>query len=215
MHTYLKTLPVAFILALSAPAFAQDTTTAEPAAEAETAPADNAEGTAQDNVENALSMGENVDGTPTLGQPYTAKTIGAWEMRCIKTEDETDPCQMYQLLDDGQGSPVAEFSMFRLPEGGQALAGATVIVPLETALAQQLTISVDGAKGKRYPYAFCNAVGCYSRIGLTQEDIDAFKRGSEAKLTIIPALAPDQPVIVTLSLSGFTASYDEVSVINP
>jgi invasion protein IalB len=212
MPRYLSALPAALIMALALPAFAQDTTTTqEPAAE----PAAEGEAKPEGNVEDALSMGENVDGTPTLGQPYTAKTIGAWEMRCIKTEDETDPCQMYQLLDDGQGSPVAEFSMFRLPEGGQAMAGATVIVPLETALAQQLTISVDGAKGKRYPYAFCNAVGCYSRIGLTQEDIDAFKRGNEAKLTIVPALAPDQPVIVTLSLEGFTASYNEVSVISP
>lgn len=223
MPRHLITLPAALVLALSMPLMAQDTTPAEPEAETEIQPAvePETEPTGQtaapetNQADILLSIGENVDGTPALGQPYTAEVIGAWEMRCIKTEDETDPCQMYQLLDDGKGVPVAEFSMFRLPEGGQAIAGATVIVPLETALTHQLTISVDGAKGKRYPFSFCNSVGCYARIGLTQEDIDLFKGGNVATLTIVPALAPEQTVQLKLSLKGFTASFEKVSVITP
>lgn len=210
MSRYQITLPAMFLLALSMPVFAQETTTgdaAETTGEATT-------GTVSE-IEQELSMGENVDGSPQVGQPYTAETIGAWELRCIKTDEESDPCQLYQLLEDDNGSSVAEFSMFRLPEGGQAIAGATVIVPLETALAPQLTISVDGAPGKRYPYAFCNSVGCYARIGLTQEEIDAFKHGNEAAMTIVPALAPDQKVVVMLSLDGFTATYEKVSVLEP
>ncbi|MFT7441354.1 MAG: invasion protein IalB, partial [Sulfitobacter sp.] len=139
--------------------------------------------------------------------------VGAWEMRCIKTEEENDPCQMYQLMDDGQGVPVAEFSLFRLPGDGKAEAGATIVVPLETALPAQLSLSVDGGKARRYPFAFCNPVGCYVRMGLTKEDIAAFKRGKEAVITIIPALAPDQKVELALSLDGFTAGYDKSSVI--
>lgn len=164
-------------------------------------------------VEDQLSLGEDASKDPELGKPYTKEVIGAWEMRCIKTEAEVDPCQMYQLLDDGQGAPVAEISLFRLPAGGKAEAGATVVVPLETALPQQLTISVDGGKARRYPYAFCNQVGCYARLGMTADDIAAFKRGNEAVISIVPALAPDQQVKLTLSLAGFTASYDKVSVI--
>lgn len=164
-------------------------------------------------IENQLSLGEDANVDPELGKPYTSEVIGAWEMRCIKTEAEEDPCQMYQLLDDGQGAPVAEVSLFRLPDGGRAKAGATVVVPLETSLQNQMTISVDGGKARRYPYAFCNPVGCYVRLGLTDEDIAAFKRGNQAVITIVPALAPDQEVKLTLSLTGFTASYDKVSVI--
>jgi len=88
-------------------------------------------------------------------------------------------------------------------------------VPLETALQNQLTVSIDGAAGKRYPFAFCNAVGCYARIGLTADDVAGFKRGNLAKLTIVPALAPDQKVVLDLSLEGFTASFDKSSVIQP
>ncbi len=77
-----------------------------------------------------------------------------------------------------------------------------------------MTLQIDGGAPKRYPYAFCNQLGCYSRIGLTEEDVNAFKRGREAVMTIIPALAPDQEVKLTMSLEGFTASYDKVSVID-
>jgi invasion protein IalB len=48
---------------------------------------------------------------------------------------------------------------------------------------------------------------------LTEADVTAFKRGKEATITIVPALAPDQTVDLALSLSGFTAGYDKASVI--
>lgn len=209
-------LPVLAALALCAPfqAAAQSETTGDATEETTTeAPATEESGTGS-TLEDQLSLGEDADKDPELGKPYTSETIGAWEMRCIKTEQEVDPCQMYQLMDDGQGTPVAEVSLFRLPGNGKAVAGATIVVPLETALPQQLTLSVDGGNARRYPYAFCNPVGCYVRLGLTNDDVAQFKRGNEAKFTIVPALAPDQKVELTMSLSGFTASFDKVSVID-
>lgn len=204
MSKLMLALPVFAALSLTAPSmvYAQ-TATSETTAES---------GTATE-IEDQLSLGEDAEANTELGKPYTKEVIGAWEMRCIKTEEAEDPCQMYQLLDDGEGAPVAEVSIFRLPEGGKAEAGATIIVPLETALPRQLTVSVDGGKGRRYPYAFCNPVGCYVRLGLTAEDVTAFKRGQEATISIVPALAPDQTVELSMSLAGFTASYDKVSVI--
>jgi invasion protein IalB len=214
MSKFMTALPLCAALALTAPmtAFAQTATEEEPAQTEEQQPQPGTSGNAAQ-IEEQLSLGEDADKDPELGKPYTKKEIGSWEMRCIKTEEEVDPCQMYQLLADGEGAPVAEVSLFRLPDGGQAKAGATVVVPLETALPAQLTLSVDGGKARRYPYAFCNPVGCYVRMGLTDADIGAFKRGKQAVLTIVPALAPDQKVNLTLSLDGFTAGYDEVSVI--
>ncbi|KEJ88522.1 invasion associated locus B family protein [Sulfitobacter donghicola] len=182
---------------------------------ATTETADTAEGAAPaSNIEDQLSLGEDADKDPEVGKPFTREVIGAWEMRCIKVEEGEEPCQMYQLMDDGQGAPVAEVSLFRLPAGGKAVAGATIIVPLETAIPQQLTIAIDGGKARRYPYAFCNPVGCYVRLGLTDADVNAFKRGNEAIMTIVPALAPDQKVELKMSLEGFTASFDKVSILN-
>jgi invasion protein IalB len=40
-----------------------------------------------------------------------------------------------------------------------------------------------------------------------------FKRGNAALITIVPALAQDQKVELTLSLTGFTSAYDQVSTV--
>ncbi|MFK7746234.1 MAG: invasion associated locus B family protein [Roseobacter sp.] len=161
-------------------------------------------------IADELSLGEVA---PKIGETYIKEEFGDWDMRCIRTEDGDDPCQMYQLLSDQQGSPISEFTLFKLPEGGQAQAGATVVVPLETSLASQLTIKIDDQPAKRYPFAFCNQVGCYARIGLTEEDVNKLKQGNQAQLTIVPIVAPDQRVNIALSLSGFTASFEVVSII--
>ncbi|GAA6192465.1 invasion associated locus B family protein [Phaeobacter sp. NW0010-22] len=165
-------------------------------------------------VEEVLDLGQPVAEGPALGQRYSKETFGSWDLACVKTEAETDPCSLLQVLTDSADNPMAEFSLFRLESGQAAVAGATIVVPLETLLPAQLTISVDGAPGKRYNYSFCNPIGCVAQIGLTQADIDAFKKGAEAKISLVPAPAPDQIIDLTMSLKGFTAGYDIVDVVS-
>lgn len=161
-----------------------------------------------------LSLGETVNAEPQVGDTYVADVQGDWEIRCVRAEDGQDPCQLYQLLQDENGNAVAEIGMFALPEGQQAAAGATIITPLETLLMQQITIAVDGGAAKRYPFTFCSQIGCFARVGFTADEVAAFKRGRQATMTIFPAAAPDQPVNLTISLSGFTAGYDAVAAAN-
>lgn len=179
---------------------------------------------AQDNSGNQLTVDGLSLGAPAPQQQDTGREVGEmyiqgefndWSMRCITAADGEDPCQMYQLLTDDQGSPIVEFTMFRLPPGAEAVAGATVIVPLETALQRGMVVQVDDLQAQTYPFSFCNQVGCYARIGLTQEDVDSYKAGGAAQITIIPITAPDQRVAVELSLSGFTAAFDAASVTQP
>ncbi|MEM1075251.1 MAG: invasion associated locus B family protein [Pseudomonadota bacterium] len=164
-----------------------------------------------EDIASDLALGEQVDETRQVGDSYIKEEFSDWAMRCIVSDDENDPCQMYQLLTDQQGSPIAEVTLFPLPEGSQAVAAMNVIVPLETALQQQLTIKVDESQALRYPYALCNTVGCYARIGLQEEQLSTYRNGSAAVLTIIPFAAQDQRVQVTMSLSGFTAAFDALS----
>jgi invasion protein IalB len=154
-----------------------------------------------------LAIGEPVTGDDGIGEPYVGAEFGDWILRCVRTEDGNDPCQLYQLLADQEGNSVAEISVFPLPEGQQAAAGVTVITPLETLLTEQLMMRVDAAQPKRYPFTFCAAVGCVARIGLLPEEVDAFRRGNSAQVRIVPAAAPDQEVLLTVSLSGFTAGF--------
>lgn len=160
-------------------------------------------------VPSDLSLGEPVAPELQVGQAYIRDEFGDWSMRCLKSPDgQPDPCQLYQLLLDGQGNAVAEISMFPLPDGGRAAAGATIVVPLETLLTEQLTMSVDGTAARRYPFTFCNAAGCVARVGFTQEEVNQFKRGNVASLRLVPAAAPDEEVVLTVSLAGFTAALD-------
>jgi invasion protein IalB len=195
-------LAVTLCLALGTSAFAQDA--AAPSADAP--------------VADGLSMG-TVDGAPAaavdgIGSTYTAANFGTWEQRCVRTEDGADPCQLYHLLTDSEGNNVAEISLFGLPEGQQAAAGATVIVPLETLLTADLSLAVDTGSAKKYPFSWCSNIGCVARIGFTQAEVDGFKKGNAATLTIVPVVAPDEKVDLTISLSGFTAGYDAVNAAN-
>ncbi|MCG3266254.1 invasion associated locus B family protein [Yoonia sp. I 8.24] len=146
---------------------------------------------------------------PVVGQPYILEEFGDWAMRCVRApEGESDPCNLYQLLSDDHGNAIAEFNFFRLPEGANAAAGATVVVPLETLLTQQLTIAVDGQNARSYPFRFCNAGGCVARLGFTAPEVEQFKRGAAATVRLVHAANPGQEITLDLSLNGFTAGYE-------
>jgi invasion protein IalB len=155
-----------------------------------------------------LSMGQSPAEGP--GSTYVKEAFSDWELRCIRVESGAEPCQLYQLLKDGQGTSVAEIGLFSLPEGGEAAAGATIIVPLETLLTQGLRLGIDAAQPKIYPFTFCSQVGCVARVGFTAEEVEAFRKGNKAVLTIVPAVAPDQTVSLDVSLAGFTAGFEAV-----
>lgn len=207
----LTQLSLAAMFALAAPLAAQDSSTV---AEPESSETTQSETTAETSSDQGLDLGQPVEEELKLGERYSKAKHGDWDLACVLTEAETDPCSMLQILRDPNGNPMAEFSLFRLADqGGQAVAAATVIVPLETLLTAALTISVDGAPGKRYNYSFCNTLGCVAQIGLTASDIESFKKGSGAILSLRPAPAPDQLISIKLSLKGFTAGYDIVDVV--
>lgn len=195
---------LALALGLTAlPALAQETTTPAPAADAA----------------GGLAMGQPTgpltQDTAQVGQTYLLTNFETWEQRCVKTEDGSDPCELYQLLKDSSGNPVAEISIFGLPEGGKAAAGASVMVPLETLLTANLRLTIDGAQPKVYPYTACGTLGCLARIGFTAEEVTQFKKGAKATLTLVPFAAPDKTVDLEISLKGFTAGYDAVAATTP
>lgn len=197
-----------------APAFAQSDDTAEPEAPAADTAAPEADAAPAEQIGGGLDLGDEVGQTPGQGEgprTYIKETYNDWALQCLEVEDRDDICQMYQLLKDGNGASVAEVSIFKLENGGRAVAGGTFVVPLETLLTQKLSVSVDGGSPRRFDFSFCAPIGCYARVAFTAEDIQRFKAGAKATVTIVPALAPDQKVDVDMSLSGFTAAYDQVS----
>lgn len=146
------------------------------------------------------------------GQAYQLGRFDAWEVRCLRVEDAgNDPCEMHQLLRGAEGNATAEINLFLL-DRDDVPAGATIVTPLETLLTQGLRLAVDGADGKAYPFQLCNRQGCVVQVGFTPEEIETMKAGTEAEVTIRPAAAPETPVRLTVSLAGFTAAHEALTV---
>ncbi|MGC8202479.1 invasion associated locus B family protein [Aliiroseovarius sp. PTFE2010] len=207
MHTFISRITAASMIALLA--------TAATAQETDVPGAQPAEEQSEGAIADGLALGEEVTDESQVGQSYIVEEHGDWTVNCVHApEGQKDPCNLYQLLKNDAGNDVAEISLFPLPASGQAVAGATIITPLETMLTEQVVLQVDSGKAKRYPFSFCTQIGCFARVGLTAEDISAFKRGKAATLAIVPVAAPDQKVQLKISLTGFTAGYEAVGKAN-
>lgn len=170
-------------LFLTAPVFAQDAT-----APTAGAPADAAAG------------------------PVVAATHGDWQILCSpEVTGQPQQCEMYQLLKDTNDAPIAEISIAALPLGAEFAAGATVTTPLETFLPTGLGFRIGTEENMRVEgFRVCTVVGCVVRMGISVEEIDRLKAGSNATITIAPFVAINQPVDIRVSLTGFTAAYDDL-----
>lgn len=208
MPRFLTSLSLAALMATATMLSAQDTGTGAAQTEAPAAGEEQTDAGAPD-AAIALDTGREVQENPA----YIREEHGDWQIKCFRTEGEEDLCQMYQLLTEEAGNPVAEFSLYRLPPGGPVVAGATLAVPLGTLLTEEIKLSVDAGKAKSYAYSFCTMGGCFARIGLSQADLDAMKGGANAIIEIVPAQAPDQKVRINASLKGFTAAFEAASVL--
>ncbi|MBV7409696.1 invasion associated locus B family protein [Maritimibacter sp. DP1N21-5] len=207
-------LSLAALLAVAGPAFAQDTTTETPAEEA---PAAEAETPATpDTTLPDLDMGEATGAEGDASQQietYVDEVFGDWQRECLRIpgNEGPAPCQITQFLrEEPEGAPVGKVSIGKLPDGNEAVAGSMVIVPLGVLLTQQITVGVDAAAPKRYPFRFCDPNGCVAQIGYTSGEVDSFMKGNEAIVTVVPTAAPDQKVELPLSLSGFTDAWNSL-----
>jgi len=156
MAEFSKPLAIALMLALTGTAQAQDA--GAPAEDQATADAETAAPEAAPSSAPAPETAADAapaEADPNApGTPYVAETKGDWQVQCVRTADGNDPCQLYQLLNDEAGNSVAEISLFNLPGGQQAAAGATIVTPLETLLTRNITMRVDNSEPKVYPFTF-------------------------------------------------------------
>ena len=201
-------------------ALAQEAATTEPAGEApasEAAPAGQpaAEAPAGE-AQGGEAPAAAAEAAPGAGDPAAQEvleivrdTFGDWQVRCAPDGND---CFMYQLAMDPEQNPVAEISLLKLPAGGEAAAGATVVTPLGTLLPPGLDLQIDSGEVRKYPFAWCSQVGCFARFGLSTASVDAMKRGNSGKMTLVSVGAPQSPLTLAVSLNGFTKAYDSLEV---
>ena len=130
MAQILKPLGLAALLAFAGPAIAQDS---------------DASATEETTAVPQIEMGEPAD-APEQVEQYVDGVFGDWERSClsIPNSEAPAPCQVTQLLfEEGNENPIGKISLGKLPPEMQAVAGATVYVPLGVLLTQQLVFRVQ------------------------------------------------------------------------
>ena len=108
-----------------------------------------------------------------------------------------------QKLHNHLGTPHAG-ALFTLAEtaSGAAMAGG---------FAELIPTLRPVAKESRIQYQKV-AKGATRAVGRVPGDLAALKAGAKATLSLVPARAPDQKVILNLSLKGITKGYDSLPV---
>ena len=156
-----------------------------------------------------LSLGKPLETIREPGEIYLAGNKGDWNVRCVTANPgEIDKCEIQQLLFINENSPIADISIFKLPESERAVAAANVMVPLETLLTKKFRFAFSEESVKEFPYSFCNQNGCLVRMGLLEEDIEAMRKGSSSELSITHISSPEASINLSLSLNGFTAAFE-------
>lgn len=202
-----RTLAIVAAIGLAAPIWAQTEGTTAPETTTAPDPAAATETPAPSGVsvsERPAEAEEGIDG-------YLASEHGSWQVRCLQAQDGSDPCQMYQLVQDENGNSVADMLVLLPAEGEEAAAFIQISAPLASLLPAGIAVSVDGAAPKRLPYLWCTQRGCVTRAQLTAAELDGLKKGKAFSAVMVPAVAPDKQVTASFSLEGFTAAFDALA----
>lgn len=118
---------------------------------------------------------------------------------------------MAQIGNDNTGTPILEMVLRMLPEaqevqGQKVVAVTDIITPLGVVLTSGITVQIDSEQEQRAPFQICTEQGCLVREPLTEEAVTRFKKGANARLTVIAA--QQGPVSATISLRGFTKAFN-------
>lgn len=145
--------------------------------------------------------------SPAVAQEVTVKaTHGDWQVQCPPDESPTNPCAMVQnLVREEDNRRVLGALIVRPPDIEPFL---RIIVPLGVLLPGGMTLSVDGASVGTVGFINCLPDGCMTQVGLTPDLVASMKQGTQAIVTVYEQA--EVPVELPLSLTGFTAAYEEL-----
>lgn len=195
--------------AIAAPA--QTDTTEDAAPAADEAPA------AETNEAPAASSETDTDADAAPAEPKSeeaapAETVeavhGDWQIRC---RSDNNGCFMYQLAIDARDVPIAEMSIVPLQAEDGRVAGFTVVTPLRTLLPEGVALQIDNGRVQKYQFGWCTEAGCASRFAVREDGLNLFKRGNKVRLTVRSVEKPDAPVVLDVSLKGFTAAFNDLT----
>ena len=120
---------------------------------------------------------------------------------------------MAQIGNDSSGTPILEMVLRLLPkpqevQGQTVVAVTDIITPLGVVLTSGLAMQIDSQQEQRAPFQICTEQGCLVREPLTEEAIERFKKGANARVTVVAAQQGE--VSAVISLRGFTKAFNSL-----
>ncbi|MCR9214272.1 MAG: invasion associated locus B family protein [Proteobacteria bacterium] len=132
----------------------------------------------------------------------------SWSVRCAATSREAAPdCSIEQRAVVTQTGRLLMQITIRVP--AETLKPVLMIQgPLGTYLPAGVTLDVDSNKFQKLEFQTCEANGCYAASPLTSDQLKQLFNGQ--KLNINVQSANRQPLMVPMSLIGFTSAYEKI-----
>ncbi|MEM1344089.1 MAG: invasion associated locus B family protein [Pseudomonadota bacterium] len=150
----------------------------------------------------------------TRAQQVVKSTNGAWNVVCVEGRDDT--CAMQQIGKGPNGNDALlvniQSTKNRPNNPGNIPAIIEILTPLGVALEAGVRLQIDGGDERGASYRVCTQQGCLVQSPLDDALLNAMKRGSTARVTIVGVRQGQQPetIAVSISLSGFTRSFGEI-----
>ena len=144
-------------------------------------------------------------GQPNMPNRVLQATHGAWEIHCL---EGTETCVMQQVGKTTDGRRAVLVMIERLSgvtaEGQNVPAAVTVHAPLGVLIPYNVRVRIDQGEVEPVPLIRCLAESCMARSPLREQDVETFKKGTNAKVGFFLT----EEVLADVSLSGFTAAYN-------
>lgn len=149
---------------------------------------------------------------PAQPQNEFGPTFQAWQIVCQTTTPRTCGALQEVRTADGRLALWSAFGFFR-PDAPMVM---LLRMPYELtdppstfSVATDLTIAIDGNEVTKVPIEVCGPQICESGFVLSDQMVSAMKAGNAMKVSMI--LGNGARADMTLSLSGFTAAYNELT----
>jgi invasion protein IalB len=141
----------------------------------------------------------------------TERQFQDWVLRCGRSQQGPEVCEMQQLRTDDEGRTVMAVAIGTAP--GRSEVGLLIMLPLGILLPAGVTLQVDGGAEVPLQVDWCERQGCRIEMAVEAALLNRLKAGREAKV-FFEAFDPEgqqQRLGIPISLLGFTAALDELT----
>jgi invasion protein IalB len=151
------------------------------------------------------------EGGTQPGLEMTERKFQDWTLRCGKSQQGPEVCELQQQQTDREGRTVMAVAVGTVP--GSSDLGLLIILPLGILLPPGVSLAIDGGAEVPLQVERCERQGCRIEMLLEPALLNRLKAGREAKV-FFEALNPQGELTrlgVPVSLLGFTAALNELT----